>query len=122
MDVSLFGADEIDEAITIRDDVDLLLKSEDFELRKWTANLSELLPNQSSANDKVFLDTSEASHKRILGVGWSSSSDEFFTKNSEIPQQAITKRTILSNIAKIFDPLGWFSPFTIRAKMLIQQL
>src|SRR5205823_2305472 len=33
-----------------------------------------------------------------------------------------TKRQILSAIAKIFDPLGWLSPVTVRAKILLQEL
>ena len=35
---------------------------------------------------------------------------------------AHTKLTILSDISKIFDPLGWISPSTILAKLIMQEL
>ena len=35
---------------------------------------------------------------------------------------AITKRSILSKIAKLFDPLGWLSPVLIQSKILLQDL
>ena len=34
----------------------------------------------------------------------------------------ITKRVLVSDVAKTFDILGWFSPSTIKVKMLLQQL
>ena len=38
------------------------------------------------------------------------------------PLGNITKRTLISDIAKIFDVLGWFSPSVIKMKILLQQL
>lgn len=34
----------------------------------------------------------------------------------------ITKRSILSDVARLFDPFGWLSPVVITAKVLIQKL
>ena len=34
----------------------------------------------------------------------------------------LTKRSVLSIAAKVFDPLGLFEPFTVRAKMMLQEL
>ena len=34
----------------------------------------------------------------------------------------MTKRKILSTVARIFDPVGFAAPFIIRAKIGIQQL
>ena len=34
----------------------------------------------------------------------------------------VTKRAMISDIAKTFDVLGWFSPSTIKAKILLQRL
>ena len=33
-----------------------------------------------------------------------------------------TKRRILSNVAKIFDPMGWVQPLIVPAKILIQDI
>ena len=34
----------------------------------------------------------------------------------------VTKREIFSEVAKLFDPIGWFAPITIKCKMWIQRL
>ncbi|GBN22525.1 hypothetical protein AVEN_257255-1 [Araneus ventricosus] len=39
-----------------------------------------------------------------------------------IPNLKCTKRHILKTVAKIFDPVGFISPFVIRVKCLLQQL
>ena len=33
----------------------------------------------------------------------------------------VTKRKILSDISKIFDPLGWISPVTVVLKLTMQE-
>lgn len=59
---------------------------------------------------------------KTLGIHWSASEDNFHFKINLSVHEEHTKRTVLSDIAKIFDPLGWMSPSTIVAKLLIQQL
>ena len=34
----------------------------------------------------------------------------------------ITERTILSDLQKLFDPLGWIAPVIVTAKILVQRL
>ncbi|CAB0029183.1 unnamed protein product [Trichogramma brassicae] len=34
----------------------------------------------------------------------------------------VTKRGILSDVAKLFDPLGWLAPDIVTAKILLQDL
>jgi len=60
-----------------------------------------------------------------LGVYWNTIQDKFQFKislNDVTANSKFTKRTLLSEVAKIFDPLGWLSPVIIRAKIMIQQL
>jgi hypothetical protein len=38
-----------------------------------------------------------------------------------IPLFVITKQTLLSKVAKLFDPLQLLAPYVIRAKMLQQE-
>jgi hypothetical protein len=59
----------------------------------------------------------------ILGVQWHPGPDQFSFR--VVPPQkhmVSTKTTILSEISKVFDPLGWLSPVTIRAKILLQKI
>ncbi|XP_077260813.1 uncharacterized protein LOC143896692 [Temnothorax americanus] len=84
------------------------LKKGGFELRKWASNDSELLSDIDSANHGLacnkILQTDE--HLKILGISWNPAREVFQYRvaiKAHIPK---TKRTILSMIAKLFDPLG----------------
>ncbi|XP_067214199.1 uncharacterized protein [Linepithema humile] len=66
----------------------------------------------------------EASEEtKILGLRWSADNDQLVYKIHLTGQeQRPTKRTILSFVAQLFDPLGLIGPTTIKAKIIIQQL
>ena len=57
---------------------------------------------------------------------WNRKFDVFHFKvkqiNETIPAKALTKRQVLSDIAKSFDPLGWLSPISIKLKSLMQEV
>ena len=58
-----------------------------------------------------------------LGLRWRPNDDMFcFKVSMPKPSSIVTKRTILSEIARLFDPLGWLAPVTIKAKILLQNL
>ncbi|XP_044583145.1 uncharacterized protein LOC123264093 [Cotesia glomerata] len=58
---------------------------------------------------------------KTLGIVWNSLTDEFiYTDNSLGSLKKMTKRTILSDIAKIFDPLGILGPVVLAAKAMVQ--
>jgi len=57
-----------------------------------------------------------------LGMRWDPASDSFQYQVNLTKRAQHTKRTILSDISKIFDPLGLLTPTIILAKMLMQQI
>lgn len=60
---------------------------------------------------------------KALGVVWNLSTDTFqYHINMPPSERPVTKREILSDLQKIFDPLGWIAPSTVMAKILIQKL
>ncbi|KRX49588.1 hypothetical protein T09_1788 [Trichinella sp. T9] len=60
---------------------------------------------------------------KTLGVLWDTESDQLSFRQPEVDaEEQDTKRTLLSLAATIFDPLGYLTPFTVRAKMLLQLL
>ena len=59
--------------------------------------------------------------ERMLGVLWVGETDAF-THHMKQPQLPMTSRGMLGAISSVFDPLGLVTPFTIRGKMLIQDL
>ncbi|XP_071576355.1 uncharacterized protein [Temnothorax nylanderi] len=124
VDDVLFGAEDIHLLRHMRDQLCSLLSRGGFTLRKWASNQSDLLADISeedhglAGHKLLHLDD----HLNILGISWNPSTDSFQFRVSlptTIPQ---TKRSILSTIAKLFDPLGWVTPAVIQAKIFMQSL
>ena len=61
-----------------------------------------------------------------MGLAWDSLKDEIefdFSKMAiENGEKQPTKRSILSTLASLFDPLGLISPIGVSGKVLIQEL
>lgn len=124
VDDCIYGSDSVEEAKEIQSQLIAILESGGFHIRKWSSNhteLTESVPESDRETDTVREFDSKASVK-TLGVQWCPIADCFQYKISFDTHPVPTKRNILSDIAKIFDPLGWISPCIITAKLLIQQL
>ena len=58
----------------------------------------------------------------MLGVEWNTRLDHFRLAVTQPPSSDVaTKRTIVSDIAKTYDVLGWFSPTIVKVKILLHQ-
>ncbi|XP_058826504.1 uncharacterized protein LOC131686254 [Topomyia yanbarensis] len=119
------GAQSVSEAIQLRSELSELLAKGGFALRKWTSNqllvLAGLSSDEIGTQSAIKFDTNET--VKTLGITWEPESDNLHF-NSEIRQHqnAPTKRSILSAISRLFDPLGLISPIIINGKMLMQRL
>ncbi|XP_054083224.1 uncharacterized protein LOC128920268 isoform X1 [Zeugodacus cucurbitae] len=101
------------------------LNSAGFPLKKITSNHPEIIKDIKKEDllDTDFLKFEKASTTKTLGIQWNAITDQFsYTIESISAMSAITKRQILSSVAKLFDPAGWLSPIMIQAKILIQEL
>ena len=101
-----------------------LLKFGGFRLTKWISNSQEVLETvpecEVASQAAVNLDTEHL--ERTLGICWSVSDDCFtftFALKGEVDA---TKRGMLKVTSSIFDPLGFLSPFILKAKILLQEL
>ena len=78
----------------------------------------ELLEN---ANIHSISDTN--TYTKTLGLEWNTVTDTFQLTIPDLSSsQPLTKRVLVSSIAKVFDVLGWFSPTIIKMKILIQRV
>ena len=93
--------------------------------RKWLSNSKDVLrkiPAAECASD-VNLDRGELPSTKTLGVTWSPAEDMFtFSSNQPNIEGVLTKRKYLQGIATLFDPLGFLSPYTMTAKVLLQEM
>ena len=85
--------------------------------------LSKCTSNSPLVFDSALAESSDAGSIKVLGVKWIPSDDVFTFAGVEIPGDVVpTKRVVLSFIARLFDPLGFLTPFTMVAKCLFQSL
>lgn len=124
VDDLLTGAETVDEARRITKLVFDTLKEGCFILRKFFSNNDSILdciPNNDPLSKIV--EFGENDRKKTLGLIWCPATDKLmFNVNNIGESKNITKRVILSNSSKIFDPLGLISPCVIKIKMLLQSL
>lgn len=116
------GSNSFEEAIHIKDEIIELLGRAGFEARKWASNCPDLLsdlPASHIEQKSLCLDLDNT--LKILGLKWNPQSDDF-SYSIECLQKKCTKRTILSDLARIFDPLGYLTPSSLVIKLLIQSL
>lgn len=125
VDDLLFGDDDVDQLLKIRDQFQVaLLRKGGFELRKWASNSPTLLAD-INPDDHGLACTKPLSidkELKILGIGRNPSLDAFQVHVCPTEHLPSSKRSILSAIAKLYDPLGWVIPVTITAKTFMQQL
>lgn len=124
MDDLMTGACTENEAKEIYEQVNKILEKAGFVLQKWSSNSDNLLNmiQQNKEQTQPFEIKLDRVIK-ILGVSWDRDDDKFkISVNLPEPIQPITKRRVLSDIARLFDPFGWLAPVIINAKVLIQKL
>ncbi|XP_058830213.1 uncharacterized protein LOC131689266 isoform X1 [Topomyia yanbarensis] len=119
------GASTITEAICVRNELIDLLGKGGCSLRKWASNeqrvLKDLDEDKIAVQNEHRFDTEET--VKTLGICWEPKYDTL-RFDPEMRQKAdkLTKRSILSAISQLFDPLGLVSPVIVRAKIIMQQL
>ncbi|GFY56127.1 integrase catalytic domain-containing protein [Trichonephila inaurata madagascariensis] len=122
MDDILSGADDITTAKKMQRQLIGLMKESCFHLYKWSANSEELLKDVPTEN-KEFLFNENDELVKTLGLSWRPGEDIFmYQMNLQEVPVTITKRTALSFISKLYDPLGLLQPIIIKAKMMIQKI
>ncbi|XP_058839702.1 uncharacterized protein LOC131695199 [Topomyia yanbarensis] len=128
MDDVITGANDVEEAKIIRSELDELLRTGEFRLRKWVSNNEDALVGVVEDNlappfeNDVDFDAERM--VKTLGLVWEPRTDTFRFKIQfeEAQAVALTKRKVLSCIAKVFDPLGLVGPVVTKAKMFMQQI
>lgn len=126
-DVCCTLSDE-EKALLVQQELVGICKSAGFELHKWHSNSPALLAAvqapvlHGERQEEVSFARMEMDNQtKVLGLQWNPQSDHF-TFSVQCTSDVITKRTILSQIAKIHDPMGWLSPVSLFLKNLMQIL
>lgn len=121
IDDLITGDDDPNQIRYIQKSVSNALRAGCFNLRKFKTNLPNLLGDGNK--DELYENLTISESKSTLGLGWNPSSDTLFFPIKNISEgNDITKRFIMSNSFKLFDPLGLLSPFVVQPKLMLQKL
>lgn len=121
IDDGLTGHDDLEALIKVRSNLTSIFQEYGFPLRKFASNEPKVLADLGDNNSIEYV-INEGQSSKTLGIVWNSQNDQFiYTSNLNL-QITITKRSILSAISQIFDPLGLLGPIIIQGKILIQKL
>lgn len=125
VDDVIAGTHDLISAIQTRNQLISALNSACFPLRKWTSNSTDVLKGLDKGHilKEDFLSFEDSSHTKTLGVKWNAKSDKFLFDSKSLSKKSnFTKREVLSEISKLFDPAGWLAPVVVLAKILMRQI
>ncbi|GFU88228.1 uncharacterized protein TNCV_846211 [Trichonephila clavipes] len=124
MDDLLTGADDLKSGRKLQVQLVSMLKGAGMKLHKWSASNPFLLPD--SMCQVKDLSYSSSTETKTLGLLWKPHPDSFAFKISPMTSNCdnliVTKKSVISTIARIFHPLGLIGPAITRAKILLQSL
>ena len=96
-----------------------------FRLTQFVSSDPELLKHIPedliSPSVNIQMDDGKNHSTKALGISWSTKED-VLTFLPNIVNSTSTKRGILSVVSSLYDPLGFLSPFTTTAKMILQDV
>ncbi|XP_029054961.2 uncharacterized protein LOC114882244 [Osmia bicornis bicornis] len=120
VDDLLTGAQSALEIQKLKTEITRVLSQAGMHLRKWASNC----PNIHMASDGVGNSKEITADKdpKTLGLLWAPTTDELGFTIMPTTSRRVTKRSILSDIAQIFDPLGLIGPVVVTAKLILQRL
>ena len=120
VDNILLGHSSEEEIIQFYHNARAILSEAHFNLRAWATNSPQL---RDITQKEKTADTSTPNN--ILGMLWNPVSDQLSLtpKSTLIPGNSLTtKRELLQESSKVFDPIGITVPVTIQAKLLVQKV
>ena len=126
VDDCLTSACTIESAITLVEGLRKLLALGGFRLTKWISSSADVLnsiPPEERAKSVTNVDLEESVKERVLGVQWNVSNDEFgFKVSDDLERKSFTRRSVLSTVNSLYDPLGFIAPVILVARKLQQRI
>ncbi|XP_036003015.1 uncharacterized protein LOC118566077 [Fundulus heteroclitus] len=126
VDDGLTSVPSVKEAQELITETQALCKRGGLHLHKFNSNqgdaLCHLAPSERATTTELLnLKPDTICEGHVLGIQWSIKTDTFkFNVNTK--SQPPTRRSILSVISSLYDPLGFVAPFSLSGKSIVQEL
>lgn len=130
MDDICDSVDTLEEARKLTEDIDKVLKTGGFTVKGWISN--KKLTEKDNSEIEKGINVFQGGEEEVVGTPGNFKTDKFHIRvkvdllrlvdrPSHVPVK-MTKRVILSQGARIYDPIGFAAAFIIRAKIGMQLL
>ncbi|XP_055714801.1 uncharacterized protein LOC129808920 [Phlebotomus papatasi] len=118
VDDCLTSVTSVEELLELKGQLISLLNRAGMQLSKFKSNCPYAIEDKPATQETLNFEDETV---KTLGMIWNPNSDTFqYIVQEIIEDQPITKRLILSTIARIFDPIGLISPLITKAKLIFQ--
>ena len=112
------GATSVEKACVIYKEAKSIFKRASMNLREWSSNCDAFLsclPNE---------ERSKGTKMKVFGLLWNSVTDclQISSLRKLTEECNVTKRCAVSDVAKVYDPLGLFTPIVFHGKVFLQKL
>ena len=101
-----------------------LLAQGGFKIRKWVSNsplVMDSIPVEDHSKRAKERDLNSPLEERALGVYWDVDADCFGYRVKTM-EKPLTRRGLLSMLSSVYDPLGFASPYILKARKIVQEL
>ncbi|GBM28328.1 hypothetical protein AVEN_229512-1 [Araneus ventricosus] len=121
-----YGTETVQKALSLSAGAVSILKDAGFHLRKLSTNSRELqaLWIQNGLSNEVGFE--QDCKLKVLGLVWNMDEDwvgvDVTPLLNSLKSMGNTTQSVLSTVARVFDPLGFISPFVVRVKKLVQEI
>lgn len=122
VDDILAGADTLEKVTELKDQLINLLRKGQFELRKFCANHPDIIQDIPEEHREKRLIINDTEAVKTLGIVWQPQQDVFQCYATIEDTGKFSKRTALSDIARLFDPIGLIGPVIVLGKLFVQEL
>ncbi len=120
MDDLIHSCKTTQEAKTTVRDVCQILDNGSLNMRNWISNQPSALEEITDRVAPRSLQFGEQG-QRVLGMNWNPQTDQI-SFHPQMEDVVWTKRGVLRQLAKLFDPLGLLAAFLVKGKILMQEL
>ena len=94
-----------------------LMQEANMPLRQWVSNCPTLLERLALYDPEYEC----PAQSNLLGLDWHINLDNLAVRKPSWPEETLTRRSLLSRVSQVFDPLGLITPVTIRGRMLVKE-
>ena len=92
----------------------LPMQNAGFTLREWASNDREIL--------NTFDSSAAYETTKFLGLVFDPCRDNLFIKDATLNELPSAKRSVVSSVSSIFDPLGFLAPSLLEPKLFMRKL